>query len=130
MKKTVITTALSFLAGIGLFLLVGATPASAWVGSCPNGIFCAWSNIEGTGSYFTYPYSIYGPVGECTTLNLDGRYGNDYQNWESVWNRYGSGLKINTYKGEYCAGFQETIFNGYIGNLWYKNIVVSFKIVP
>lgn len=83
MKIKIIALAISVLAGAGI-ALGPAAPASAWGEACPNGQFCAWDQFSGVPQPWTFPFTLYDPVGTCWNL------GSTDNRWSSVWNRYGS----------------------------------------
>jgi hypothetical protein len=111
MKNKIATLAVGLLLVAGFSLGGPAKPASAWGGNCPSGQFCAWQWWDGAGTIWKYPYSVWGPIGTCH--NLTG--GNNQ--WSGIWNRYGSGLDVDAYDGDFCVQFPgeaaQTLYNGY-----------------
>jgi hypothetical protein len=94
MKKIILNTALFFFSVMGV-VGVFTMPASASWSQCNNGWFCAWNAAGGSGTPWQYSFS---PVNTCRVVPPS-----QWGTWSSVWNRIGSGLRVNIYNNSSCA---------------------------
>lgn len=130
MKKKISIGVLSFLMGIGLFMLVGMTPAYA--STCPTGTFCAWDGTYSGGTMWVFSWSAYYNYGFCNRLSSS----NGWKRWSSVKNDYGTPTDrpwvVKVYSDNVCA-FELTPYilgGSEIPNLGSRsNAIGSFRIV-
>lgn len=138
--RQIITIALTLLAGAGLVAAAPAAPARASITDCTMGLFCAWSGKNYTGSFYYYPYSLFGPSHGCNNIqfnNASPHFVYDNNNWESVANYYGNagqqdGPVVYYYDSHDCTGTPGPLYHNQavpqIGSLWF-NKVSSFRVV-
>lgn len=128
MKKLInLTLSLVSIVGMfGLYVTYGATPAAAAWNDCPVGLLCAWNGAGGSGAMWTFPISQY-PQNFCNVVPPN----KGPMQWTSVWNRYGSGLRVNIYNQSNCVlGTAVTIQNNQkvnLADLGFDNRDLAFR---
>jgi len=127
MKKFV-TIALVLLMTVGATVALKPASSSAIGIVCSDGLFCAWAGNNKSGALWQYAYSVYGPTYACRTTDQG------LASWNSVQNRFGSGLAVNVYDHLGCAGSGITIQNqqyiGNLGSIGWSNQNSSMMIIP